>query len=249
MRIIVTDSYREMSEVAKDIIIEVADKNFRKNIAVTGGSSPILLYQLLVQDILERGVLENVHYYNFDEIPYGNDLFNGITISMLKKHLYEPAKIPENRTHKLTSANYNDYDKKIKQNGGLDLLVLGLGQDGHFCSNTPGKTKWGNRTVKLPVYPEDKKRIADIMFQGNVEYVPEFLITMGPRSVMAAKQLLMIVSGKKKSDIVKKIFASDIIDEMIPASILKLHPDLTLILDKDASSELSTGAISNINNV
>lgn len=249
MRIIVTDSYRDMSEVAKNIIIDEDNKCIRRNIAVTGGSTPILLYQLLVQDILEKGVLEKVHYYNLDEIPYRHDLNIGITISMLKKHLYEPAKIPENRIHMLTSTNYNDYDKKIKQDGGLDLLVLGLGQDGHFCSNTPGKTKWGKRTVKLPVYPEDKKRIANIMFQGNVEHVPEFLITMGPRSVMAAKQLLMIVNGKKKADIVKKIFASDTIDEMIPASILKLHPDLTLILDKDASEELSMVAIGEINNV
>lgn len=92
------------------------------------------------------------------------------------------------------------------------------------------------RTVKLPIYPHDRERIAQLMFGGNVTQVPDFLITMGPRSIMASKQLMLLASGKEKAEAIKALIATDIVDESIPSTILKLHPSLTVIADRDALS-------------
>ena len=236
MHLIVAEDYDGMSRMAADCFCSMADSHQRRNAAVTAGSTPIGMYGYLVEYIRERDVLGYVHFYNFDEIPYRGEERDGITMESLKKYFYEPACIPEARIHTLTDKNYQTYDKLVASDGGLDVCVLGIGRDGHFCSNTPGKTKWGNQTVKLPVYPHDRERIARLMFGGNVGQVPDFLITMGPRSIMASRQLLLLASGKEKAEAVRALIATDIVDESIPSTILKLHPSLTVIADRDALS-------------
>ena len=118
-------------------------------------------------------------------------------------------------------------------------MILGLGYDGHFCGNSPRKTKWDNLTVKLPIFKEHFQSIANSEFDGELAAVPDYFVTMGPRSVMMARQLVMIVNGKHKASMVKRVIEGEI-DEMIPATILKLHPDLTIIMDQDAASELDS---------
>ena len=236
MRLMVAEDYDGMSHMAADCFCSMAEGHQRRNVAMTAGSTPIGMYGYLVKYIRERESLGHVHFYNFDEIPYRGEERDGITMENLKKYLYGPACIPEARIHILTEKNYQTYDKLVACDGGVDLCVLGIGRDGHFCSNTPGKTKWGNRTVKLPIYPHDRERIAGLMFGGNVSQVPDFLITMGPRSIMASKQLMLLASGMEKAEAVKALIATDIVEENIPSTILKLHPCLTVIADRDALS-------------
>lgn len=239
MKIIVTDTYEEMSKLATSYMLAKMNKDRRVNIAITGGKTPIEMYNQLIPMVKNKDYFDNVHYYNFDEIPYRNSDREGVTISTLRKYYYTPANIKEDHIHKLTIDNYTKYDQMIKEDGGLDLLVLGLGYDGHFCGNSPRKTKWNNMTVKLPIFKEHFQLIADSEFSGELEAVPDYFVTMGPRSVMMAKELVMIVNGKHKADIAKTVIEGGI-DEMIPATILKLHPQLTIIMDKDAASKLDT---------
>lgn len=235
MKIIVTDTYEEMSKLATSYMLSKMNKDRRVNIAITGGKTPIEMYNQLIPMVKNKDYFDNVHYYNFDEIPYRNSDREGVTISTLRKYYYTPANIKEDHIHKLTIDNYTKYDQMIKEDGGLDLLVLGLGYDGHFCGNSPRKTKWNNMTVKLPIFKEHFQLIADSEFAGELEAVPDYFV----RSVMMAKELVMIVNGKHKADIAKTVIEGGI-DEMIPATILKLHPQLTIIMDKDAASKLDT---------
>lgn len=118
------------------------------------------------------------------------------------------------------------------------MLVMGLGYDGHFCGNLPGKTAWEDQTVKTPFLDEELQKIADLEFGGDVSLVPSYAVTMGPRSVMNVKELIMIVNGKHKADILKQTVEGKV-DSNIPSTILKLHPNLTIITDEDAASCLS----------
>lgn len=237
MNIIVTEHWEEMSQLSANYLLGHMNKNRRVNLSITAGQTPLRMYELLSPAVRNKEYYSNVHYYNFDEIPFRNSDREGVTISNLRKHFFTPAEIPEKRIHKLTIDNYDGYDEKIKYDGGLDALILGIGADGHFCGNSPGKTKWGNRTVKLPIFKEHFQEIADHEFGGNLPDVPDYFVTMGPRSVMSAKQLILIASGIHKSEIVKEALEGEV-DEMLPASILKLHPELIVILDKDAASKL-----------
>ena len=242
MRIIVTDTYEEMSDMAINYLMAQMIKNHRVNLAITAGSTPIRMYEKLVPLVKDKRYFDNVHYYNFDEIPFNNSDREGVTISNLRKYYYSKANIKEEQIHKLTIDNYQHYDEMIKQDGGLDLLILGLGYDGHFCGNSPRKTKWDNLTVKLPIFKEHFQSIANSEFDGELAAVPDYFVTMGPRSVMMARQLVMIVNGKHKASMVKRVIEGEI-DEMIPATILKLHPDLTIIMDQDAASELDPATL------
>ena len=151
----------------------------------------------------------------------------------MQKLFFEEANIPEERIHDMTMENWETYDEEISRAGGIDVMVIGLGYDGHFCSNCPRCTPMDSysyamdRATKNKANPDYPKR----------EHLP-ITLTMGPKSLMKVKHLVMIVNGKEKAGILKQVLDSPITDEL-PSTVLKLHPNMTLICDKDASSELN----------
>lgn len=228
----------EMGQLAAHHLLGKMNDYHRVNIAITAGTTPIPFYKYLTPIVKNKGYYNNVYYYNFDEIPFKNQSREGVTISNLRKLFYTPANIKEEQIIKLTIDNYSTYDKKIKKAGGLDVMILGLGCDGHICGNSPGKTKWGNQTVKLPIWKKNYKSIADTEFNGDINAVPNYFVTMGPRSIMAARKLILIVSGKHKASILKTVLEGEV-NEMVPGSILKIHPNLLVLADRAAATELS----------
>ena len=238
MKIIITKDYEEMSGVAAQLLMSKMLKQRRVNLAITAGSTPVGMYEKLVPMVKDKEYLDNVHYYNFDEIPFNNQDREGITISNLRKLFFTPANVPEGQIHKLTMDNYHLHDEELRNVGGLDAILLGLGGDGHFCGNLPDITKWSFPTVKIDIPKEQYQDIADLEFSGELSAVPESYVTMGPQSVMNCKQLILIVSGEKKAEILKKVL-EDEITEHVPASILRLHPNLVVIVDEAAASKLS----------
>ncbi|NVJ11985.1 6-phosphogluconolactonase, partial [Myxococcus sp. AM001] len=118
-----------------------------------------------------------------------------------------------------------------------DLMVLGLGADGHFCGNLPNTTRFHDQTVEVPIHGEMIALIANSEMGGDISAVPNSYVTMGPRSVMAAKNLLLIVSGAAKAHALKQVVEGPV-SVQVPASVLKLHPSLVIIADKAAAAEL-----------
>ena len=126
-----------------------------------------------------------------------------------------------------------DYDQEIRDAGGIDVMLIGLGWDGHFCSNCPRCTPMDSYT-----YPMDRKtkNAANPTYPAR-DHLP-ITLSMGPKSLMRVKHLVMIVTGKEKAQILKQVLDSPISDEL-PATVLKLHPNFTVICDKDAASLLN----------
>lgn len=149
-----------MSQVATEILLLTIYEDRRINLSITAGSSPIKTYELLTPIVSRRGHFDNVHYYNFDEIPYKHAQRAGITLSDLRELYYSPAKIDEENTHILNCENYQGQDQRIKADGGLDLILLEIGTDGHYCGNLPGTTKFGDKTTLVHMYDYLKSRVA-----------------------------------------------------------------------------------------
>lgn len=234
MRVIKVKNYEEMSQVAAENVLGYMYKEGRVNISITGGTTPKRMYEILVPKVKGKEQFKNIHFYNFDEIPYRKEDREGVTISGLRELFLTPAGIKEENIHKLDHTNYAMQDEKIKQDGGLEMIILGLGWDGHFCGNLPGTTKFGDLTSKVECDQRLHDRILE-EFDNVEENVPDYYITMGPRSIMQAKNILMIASGKKKAEAVKKLLSLEI-DENVPATLLTLHPHFTLIVDEEAMS-------------
>lgn len=236
MKVIFTKDYEEMSNVVMHQVLgHMLNSNYRVNMAITAGNTPKRLYELLSKEVKGKDYYDNVHYYNFDEIPYNKTKREGVTISALREAYLDPAGIPSERIHPLDHSNYKDQDKRIQEDGGLDVVLLGIGADGHFCGNLPGTTHFKDYTTEVICDPVMKEILVSEV--GSKEEVPDSYVTMGPSSIMNIKHLILMINGKSKADITKKWLESNI-DESLPASILKTHPNLTVVIDADAASLL-----------
>ncbi|PXK66390.1 glucosamine-6-phosphate deaminase [Klebsiella variicola] len=225
MKMIVTEDYEEMSLVASHHVLGYITAPRRVNLAVTAGSTPKRMYEHLTAAVKGKAFYDRVHYYNFDEIPFRGQSREGVTISNLRQLFFTPAQIKEENIHKLTLDNAAQHDRQLEEAGG------------HFCGNLPNTTRFHDQTVEVPIHGEMIGIVANGEMGGDFSVVPDSYVTMGPRSVMAAKNLLLIVSGAAKAQALKQVVEGPV-SEQVPASVLKLHPSLVIIADKAAVTEL-----------
>lgn len=238
MKLIIEENYEKMSRVAANILLGKMYQQKRVNLAITAGSTPVKMYEYLVEDVKHKSYFDNVHYYNFDEIPFKQKPGYGVTMTNLNNLFFKPAEISEDHIHILDEHNYTSQDLRIEQDGGLDLILLGIGADGHYCGNLPGTTKFEDLTSS--VGEDATERLKSVLLSevgGDENERPSFYVTMGPKSVMRSKEIVLFATGKKKAEIIKRAFFGPVTND-VPASLLQTHPNLTLVLDKEAASEL-----------
>lgn len=132
MNLIFTKDYENMSRVAAmELMGWIAQgKNKRMNLAITAGSTPVRMYEI-IQDFLKENTFEKIRYYNFDEIHVKNA--PSLTIESLYRLFYRPCHIDESRIEVFDEHNYQTYDEKIAQEGGIDMIMIGLGLDAVFA--------------------------------------------------------------------------------------------------------------------
>ena len=240
MKLIITEDYQEMSRAAAHHLLGYMSKTRRVNLAITAGSTPKGMYEYLTTLVKGKPWYDNCYFYNFDEIPFRGKEGEGVTITNLRNLFFTPAGIKEENIQKLTIDNYREHDQKLAREGGLDLVVLGLGADGHFCGNLPNTTHFHEQTVEFPIQGEMVDIVAHGELGGDFSLVPDSYVTMGPKSIMAAKNLLIIVSGAGKAQALKNVLQGPVTED-VPASVLQLHPSLMVIADKAAAAELALG--------
>ncbi|WP_338984291.1 glucosamine-6-phosphate deaminase [Spiroplasma endosymbiont of Diplazon laetatorius] len=234
MRLIKTKNYEEMTEKALSLFIEIIESNSDKeriNVAITGGKSPLLFYKLLVEKLKDIKSISKVHFYNFDEVPYRNNLEKGITIEDLEKIFYIPGNIKEENIHRMNFLNWKEHILQLEKDGGLDLVLLGIGIDGHFCGNMSGVTKFGDSTRVIKI--KDLEGNISVPKLDETKFNDEF-VTMGPREIMATRNIIMIANGESKAEVIDQILNGPV-TEIVPSSLLTLHPYFNLIIDEDAN--------------
>ena len=241
MRFIVTKDYNDMSRKAANII---SDQIITKPNCVLGlatGSTPVGTYKQLVE-WYNKGDLDfsEVSTVNLDEykgLDHDNDqsyyyfmmnnLFKHVNIDLSRTH------VPDG-TEPDSEKACADYEEIVRSYGGIDLQLLGLGHNGHIGFNEPSDN-FAKVTHCVDLTESTIK--ANARFFEKIEDVPTQAYTMGIGTIFKAKRILLIASGKDKAEIVKKAFCGPI-DPQVPASILQLHPDVTVVLDEDAASLL-----------
>ena len=196
------------------------------------GSSPLGTYKQLIE-WYEKGDIDfsKVTSVNLDEYV-GLDGSNEQSYRyFMNKNFFEHINININNTFVPNGCAVDlagegkRYDEHIAELGGIDLQLLGIGLDGHIGFNEPDKY-FVKSTHVVDLHESTIK--ANSRFFANIDDVPKRAITMGMVSIMQAKKILLIASGKEKRDVLKKAFYGPITPE-IPASILQLHPDITVI--------------------
>lgn len=243
MRVIIVKDYDEMSRKAAKIVKELIIRKPDCVLGLATGSTPVGLYKELIRMHKEEGLdFSKVKTFNLDEY-YGIspkhpqsyryfmdvNLFNGINIKKENTH------IPDGTIKKEEIEKYcKRYEEMIKEAGGIDLQVLGIGGDGHIGFNEPGSSIYSRtRLVAL-----DQQTIKDnSRFFEKIEDVPKFALTMGVGTILEAKEILFLANGLKKAEVVAKAIEGPITSQ-ITASALQLHPKVTLIIDEQAASKL-----------
>lgn len=214
-------------------LLEISNNKFIV-FAFPTGNTPIVLYNKLSNSSLNWS---KIKIFMLDSL-YPQKINNPFSYSVfIHKHFLSKIKIPEKNFHILNSETKNPYEecktyeKLINKSGGLDLAILGIGQNGHIAFNEPG-SPFDSVTRKVKI--TDETRIAN----GGIKNTPEFGLTVGIKTIMNAKKIFLMAKGKNKADIVKKAIQGPI-TSAFPASILQTHPDCTFFLDNDAASLLS----------
>ena len=232
MNIIVTKNYDEMSKKAAELMAEIIKNKPDCVLGLATGDTPIGMYNELVAKY-EAGEIDfsAVRSMNLDEYyPISPDNDQSYRYFM-NKNLFDRVNIDKSRTFVPNglaadpAAEGLAYDEHIKSLGGIDIQLLGIGLDGHIGFNEPDSffTK-ETHLVKL----HESTIEANSRFFASRDEVPTTAITMGMGSIMQAKRVLLIANGAKKKEIMEKAFFGPITPE-VPASILQMHPDVTVI--------------------
>ena len=236
MNFITVDNYEKLSRMAANIIAAQVVSKPNCVLGLATGSSPLGTYANLVK-YCENGDVDfsNVTSVNLDEYV-GLDGTNDQSYRyFMNTNLFDKINIDINRTHVPNGTSEDmaeeceNYDKLIEYLGGIDLQLLGIGLDGHIGFNEPDEFfEKGTHVVQL-----DPSTIeANARFFESIDDVPRSAVTMGMLHIMQAKKVLLIANGKNKKDIMEKAFYGPVTPK-VPASILQLHPDVTIIYSEN----------------
>lgn len=236
MKYITVNTYEELSNKAADLIAAQILVKPNCVLGLATGSSPVGTYKRLIADNQAGRIdFSTVTSVNLDEYV-GLDGSNDQSYRYFMNHnLFDHVNIDKSKTFVPSGlaadlkAEGEAYDAMIKELGGIDLQLLGIGLDGHIGFNEPDAYfTAATHEVKL-----DESTIkANARFFANEDEVPKTAITMGMLSIMQAKKVLLIANGAAKKEIVEKAFFGPI-DPQVPASILQLHPDVTVIFSEN----------------
>lgn len=237
-KVFIDENYEELSLRSAQIIKNQVDAVPGTVLGLATGSTLIGTYDELVR-LHKAGEVDfsKVVSFNLDEYFPIKKSDNQSYYYYMKKHLFNHVNILAENTHIPDSeaADYEAecaaYEEKITAHGGIDLQILGIGNNGHIGFNEPGDAFISQaHYVKL-----DESTIkANSRFFDNENDVPKHAITVGMRTIMTAKKILLLASGEKKAEAIFQTIHGAITPR-VPASILQLHPNVTIIADKEAA--------------
>ncbi|MBQ2719852.1 MAG: glucosamine-6-phosphate deaminase [Clostridia bacterium] len=236
MKTIKAQSYKELSRIAADVIAAQILGKPDSVIGLATGSTPIGTYAELA-DKCSRGELDfsKVTTVNLDEyVGLGGEHPQSYRCFM-NRNLFERINVrPEctfvpNGCAEDLAAECRAYDARIEQLGGVDLQLLGIGIDGHIGFNEPDD-HFTRETHEVTL---DESTIeANSRFFASPSDVPRTALTMGMGAIMGARRILMVVNGKNKEEILRRALQGPITPR-VPASILQLHPDVTVVYSEE----------------
>jgi len=239
MKVITVKDSKEGSQIAFDIIKEALKKKQLHTLGLASGSSPEGLYQLMSDSKLDFG----------DVVTINLDEYVGVEPSdphsyhyYMQEHLFDKVKfkasyLPDGMSHDLDAQCF-DYDQIIKNNP-IDIQILGIGENGHIAFDEPG-CDFSAQTHLVDLTNSTIK--ANQRFFEHGLDVPKQAISMGIKSILEAKKIILLAWGPNKADAIDKLVNGPVTTD-VPASALQNHQDVTLIVDEQAGSKIKDGSL------
>lgn len=235
--------FKNADEIAKEVSKIVADEVNKKSDCVLGlatGATPVPTYNALVEMYKNGEVsFKNVKTYNLDEycdLPRDNE---NSYYTFMHENLFDKTDFVEENTHVIdgntadVEKTCKEFDEMIENAGGVDIQLLGIGNNAHIGFNEPAESFTdGTFKVKLT---ESTINANKIYFTESE--MPRYALTMGIGTIMKAKKIILIATGEKKAEAIKNTVKGEV-TPLVPASVLQNHPNALIIVDEAAASLL-----------
>ena len=241
MEVIIVKDYEALSKRAATLVQGQLTWKPESVLGLATGSTPLGMYDQLVKMYKNDEIdFKKTSTFNLDEyIGLDKDCSQSY-YNFMRDNFFDHVNIPLDQTF-IPDGQADDlqeecinYENKIKEYGGIDLQILGIGHNGHIGFNEPN-IEFEARTHVVTL---DKKTIeANKRFFKSPDEVPKKAISMGIKTIMKSRKILLMASGESKADIVSKLVKDDI-SPNIPASILHLHEHVVVLIDQEAASKL-----------
>jgi len=242
MEVVIRRDYDQMSKAAAQIVVDVLNTKPNAVLGMATGSTPLGLYQELVRQH-KAGLVDfsRVTTFNLDEYvglppnhPQSYHYF-------MHEHFFQHVNIPRHNINipSGTTSNYPAfcqwYERRIGECGGIDLQILGIGTDGHIAFNEPTSSLSSRTRLKTL----SKMTIDDnARFFERRENVPVYAITMGVGTILDARRLVLVASGKTKAKAIAQAVEGPV-TSMVTASALQMHREATVMVDDAAAAGLT----------
>lgn len=242
MRFVITNTYDEMSKEAARFVAEAVKAKPDIVLGLPTGSTPIGMYKELIRLHKEEGLdFSQVTTFNLDEYRGLSSDHDQSYRYFMEDTFFKHVNIkPENinflvGTAKDPEAECQRYEEAIEKVGGIDLMILGIGVNAHIGFNEPAKELPANSYV---VQLAEETIEANSRFFERKEDVPKEALTMGVGSILRSKRIILLANGSSKKDAIYGT-TNGIVTTEVPGSLLQLHQDVVLFLDKEAAAKVS----------
>ena len=241
MRVVILENAEQVSRRAADIIVQTVNDSPTAVLGLATGGTPLGTYKELVSRFSAGDVsFAEVTTFNLDEYVGLPQSHPQSYHSFMHSHLFQLADfkpenghLPNGEAADLTE-ECEQYELLIDDHVGIDLQLLGIGSDGHIGFNEPGSSLASRTRVKALT---EQTRKDNARFFDSADEVPQVAITMGVGTIMDAEHILILATGASKASAVKA-FIEGPVTAQVPASILQMHPQVTVLLDEGAADWL-----------
>lgn len=241
MEVIICENAKKAAKLTAKMIANAINETPDLNLGLATGATMEPVYAELVQMNRSGKVdFKDVVTFNLDEyVGLGPNDENSYRYYM-DSNLFDKINIKKENTHLPNglALNYNEeaehYEKMINEAGGIDLQLLGIGNDGHIGFNEPMSSLSSKTRVKV-LTPETYKQ--NCIYFNPPELMPKLAFTMGVGTILNSKQIIMLITGKKKANIAAQAIEGPL-TSMVTGSAIQAHKNVTVILDEDAASNL-----------
>ncbi len=242
MKVLYAKESDQLSRWAADRFVEQLKKNPKSILGLATGSTPKKMYEYLGEDTRAGKVsFSQAKSYNLDEYVGLASDHPASYHYFMQEQLFSKVDFPEG-ANTLPNGVAEDldkealtYDRKIQEEGELDILILGIGSNAHIGFNEPNNVF---EALTHVVELDESTRQDNSRFFEKIEDVPTHAISMGMRAIMQAKEVLLMAFGENKAEAIRDLVKGKV-DPQVPASILQLHPNATILIDEGAASLLS----------
>jgi glucosamine-6-phosphate deaminase len=242
MEVIIKKDYSDMCDEAVRLIHQTWQKGENLVLGLATGKTPLGVYDRLIRLHREQQMdFSDVLAFSLDEYLGLPDNHSQSFVFYMQQNLYQHINIKEENIFHLRGlpdhieTHCREYETKIQEVGGIDIQILGIGENGHIGFNEPSSSLSSRTRVKTLT---QETIAANAHFFHHQDEIPRYCLTMGIGTIMESRMILLLATGEEKSAAIQQSIEGPI-TASVPASILQLHPQAKFIIDEEAASQLA----------